>query len=58
MRGEGPNQQEPLSLSEIVLVKKAFMTHVAQGHLTLLKGTGENIPVAEVFPFVYKFTLD
>ena len=53
MGGEGPNQQEPLSLSEIVFLGKAFMTHVAQGHLT-----GENIPVAEAFPFVYKFTLD
>lgn len=51
--------KNPLSLSEIVLVRKAFMTHIAKGHLTLLKGkgTGENIPVAEAFLFVYKFTL-
>lgn len=33
-------RKNPLSLSEIVLVRKAFMTHIAKGHLTLLKGKG------------------
>lgn len=50
MGGEGPNQQEPRSLGEGVLVRQAFVTHAAQGFSPSGEGAEGNIPVAEAFP--------